>query len=131
MIGIARQETAKVSCEVEANPPEVKFSWRFNSTLGILDLLPSNIMTEGVRSVAAFTPATEHDYGNLLCWAKNELGLQQIPCIYNLTPTGERINVSVKIQQVMIREESDDFDFKFNITFFCKYLFLIYTNTIF
>lgn len=35
-------------------------------------------------SVATYTARSELDYGSLLCWARNSLGEQQEPCVYEL-----------------------------------------------
>jgi hypothetical protein len=32
---------------------------------------------------------TEKDYGTLMCWGSNEVGLQRHPCIYQVVPAGE------------------------------------------
>lgn len=37
-------------------------------------------------SVATYTPRSELDYGTLLCWGKNNLGLQSEPCVYQIVP---------------------------------------------
>ena len=29
------------------------------------------------------------DYGSLLCWAENEIGVQDIPCVFHIIPVGE------------------------------------------
>lgn len=78
----------KVTCEIEANPTDLKFIWKFNNTSGISDLLPQHFQTEGTRSIANFTPHTELDYGSLYCWAKNQLGMQSDPCVYHIIPAG-------------------------------------------
>ena len=31
---------------------------------------------------------TELDYGNLLCWGRNSVGVQQDPCVFHLIPAG-------------------------------------------
>lgn len=31
---------------------------------------------------------TELDYGTLLCWGRNELGMQKAPCVFHVIPAG-------------------------------------------
>ena len=39
------------------------------------------------KSVVKFTPKTEMDFGSLVCWASNQVGLGS-PCVYHLLPIG-------------------------------------------
>lgn len=56
-----RQETIKVLCELEANPHNVTFNWKFNaSATEFLDLPASQIFPERNNAVAQYTPMTEH-----------------------------------------------------------------------
>lgn len=89
IIGVARQETARVNCEVEANPGDVTFTWKFNNSGEIISIPPTQFTVDRARSLAAYTPVTELDYGTLLCWAKNELGMQKLPCVYHIIPAGK------------------------------------------
>ena len=38
-------------------------------------------------SVVRYTPKTEMDFGSLVCWASNEVGLGR-PCVFHLLPVG-------------------------------------------
>lgn len=31
---------------------------------------------------------TELDYGTMLCWGKNEIGMQKDPCVFIINPAG-------------------------------------------
>ncbi|XP_075166853.1 sidestep VIII isoform X3 [Haematobia irritans] len=85
-----RHEMAKIACEIEANPAEANYVWKFNATLGeTIDIPASLIAVDRGRSIAHYTPMTENDYGTLLCWASNEIGDQTEPCVYTVTPAGE------------------------------------------
>lgn len=56
-----RQEMIKISCELEANPYNVTFNWKFNaSATEFLDLPASQIFPERNNAVAQYTPMTEH-----------------------------------------------------------------------
>ena len=86
--GVGRGEMAMIACEIEANPTDLKFIWKFNNTSGSTNLSSESFRIEGTRSVAKFTPITELDYGSLYCWASNQLGMQSEPCVYHIIPAG-------------------------------------------
>ncbi|XP_017481561.1 PREDICTED: uncharacterized protein LOC108370691, partial [Rhagoletis zephyria] len=85
-----RHEMVKIACEIEANPLEATYIWKFNASIGeTIDIPASLIAVDRGRSIAHYTPMTENDYGTLLCWASNEIGDQSEPCVYTITPAGE------------------------------------------
>lgn len=97
VFGVARHETARIICELEANPTDVQFIWKFNNSADTVDIPQSQIYTEKTRSVASYKPMTELDYGTLLCWGKNEIGTQKEPCVFYINPAGMRIYVLYSI----------------------------------
>ncbi|XP_034940665.1 neural cell adhesion molecule 2-like [Chelonus insularis] len=86
--GVAKQEKANISCQVEANPPEVEFRWTFNNSAESIDVAAGHIVKSGTTSTVSYTPMTELDYGTLLCWASNTIGNQLVPCVYHIIPAG-------------------------------------------
>ncbi|XP_047356608.1 nephrin-like isoform X2 [Vespa velutina] len=86
--GVAKQEKANISCQVEANPAEVQFRWTFNNSAESIDVAAGHIARAGTSSIVSYTPMTELDYGTLLCWATNRIGHQQVPCVYHIIPAG-------------------------------------------
>src|SRR6266487_1279915 len=65
--GVAQHEEAKITCEVEADPPNVIFQWGFNNTSEEnLDFV--SFASEGRKSIATYTPRAALDYGVLYCW---------------------------------------------------------------
>ncbi|GFR11065.1 uncharacterized protein TNCT_562692 [Trichonephila clavata] len=84
--GVARYEAVNVSCEVEADPPQVSFRWALNNTVENIDI-PSQ-SSEGTISTVVYTPRTMLGYGALLCWAQNNIGHQKDPCIIRIIPAG-------------------------------------------
>ncbi|KAH9367541.1 hypothetical protein HPB48_001633 [Haemaphysalis longicornis] len=48
----------------------------------------TNVLSEGVRSWATVVPQTDEDYGVLLCWGKNGIGIQREPCVFMLVEAG-------------------------------------------
>ncbi|XP_054284356.1 nephrin-like [Macrosteles quadrilineatus] len=90
VLGAARQEVTRVTCEVEANPATVHFTWRFNNSAETVDIPESQYTLDKTRSTVAYTPIHDWDFGNLLCWAHNELGTQLEPCVYSVVPQAGR-----------------------------------------
>ncbi|XP_043582648.1 hemicentin-2-like isoform X5 [Bombus pyrosoma] len=88
VFGVARQETTRIPCELEANPAEVTFTWKFNNTMEAIDIPQAHVTSERTRSTASYTPMTELDYGTLLCWGTNDQGTQLEPCVYHIVPAG-------------------------------------------
>ncbi|GIY62522.1 uncharacterized protein CDAR_23861 [Caerostris darwini] len=84
--GVARTEVVNVTCEVEADPPDVNFRWALNNTLEVVNL--QNWWSEGSRSVLSYTPRTLAGYGLLLCWGNNVIGGQRDPCVAKIIPAG-------------------------------------------
>lgn len=86
--GVAKQEKANISCQVDANPPKVEFRWTFNNSAESMDVASGHIARVGTSSIVSYTPMNELDYGTLLCWASNQIGHQQVPCVYHIIPAG-------------------------------------------
>ena len=49
-------------------------------------------MEHGNFSVLSYSAQSELDYGSVLCWAENELGKQERPCVFHLMPAGNKTN---------------------------------------
>ncbi|XP_020707094.2 protein turtle homolog A-like isoform X3 [Athalia rosae] len=90
--GVGRQETVKIICELEANPANVSFTWKFNSSMEAVDIAQAHVSSDRARSVASYTPMTELDYGSLLCSGTNDQGMQLEPCVYTIVPAGRPDN---------------------------------------
>lgn len=86
--GVAKQEMAKITCQVEANPPDVQFRWTFNNSAESVDVAAAHIAKSGTSSQVSYTPMTELDYGTVLCYASNRIGHQRIPCIFHIIAAG-------------------------------------------
>ncbi|XP_050301168.1 nephrin isoform X2 [Anthonomus grandis grandis] len=94
VFGVARHEAAKITCEIEANPLDAEFMWKFNNSADAFEIPHTQVYTEKGRSTAIFKPITEQDYGTLLCWARNEIGMQKEPCVFYITPAGKPDSLS-------------------------------------
>ncbi|RWS23969.1 protein turtle B-like protein [Leptotrombidium deliense] len=82
--GLSLHETVHLVCDVEANPPQVSFSWRFDKET---DLITSNQIND-TSSILVYTPHSMNEFGSIECIAKNEVGLQQNPCTFDVITGG-------------------------------------------
>ncbi|XP_042232881.1 uncharacterized protein LOC121873411 [Homarus americanus] len=85
---VAKLENAEISCRVHANPANVTFRWTFNNTAEAIDVPDGRFVVAGTESRVNYTPMNELDYGTLLCWANNTIGLQQHPCVFHIVAAG-------------------------------------------
>ncbi|XP_065207097.1 nephrin-like isoform X2 [Planococcus citri] len=86
--GAIRHEKIEVTCQVDSNPVASSFIWKFNnSVIQTRDI--HTFVASKMHSIATYQPKTELDYGTLLCWAKNELGIQSKPCVFHIVPAGK------------------------------------------
>ncbi|EDW37030.1 GL25736 [Drosophila persimilis] len=79
-----QDETVEVICEIQADPPPRTFRWKFNNSGETLDVGSERFSVNGSRSILKYTPVTDQDYGTLSCWAANEVGTQQHPCLFQV-----------------------------------------------
>ncbi|CAG9563466.1 unnamed protein product [Danaus chrysippus] len=87
ILGIAVNEAARVSCEVDAFPLPKNFQWTLNNTLGTTELDTGKFTIEkSGRSILTYIPTSDMDYGSLVCRATNLVGQQIEPCRYTLLP---------------------------------------------
>ncbi|KAF8777075.1 Kin of IRRE-like protein 2 like protein [Argiope bruennichi] len=87
VFGVAKQETLNITCELEADPTDVKFHWALNNTVENMDV--KNFISEGTSSTVFYTPRNMLGYGALLCWGSNDIGRQKDPCVYRVVPVAE------------------------------------------
>jgi hypothetical protein len=59
---VGREELAKIICEVEANPTDINFTWKFNASITDvpLDIPASDVTVDRSKSFAHYKPMTEH-----------------------------------------------------------------------
>ncbi|KAF4525470.1 hypothetical protein B566_EDAN004882, partial [Ephemera danica] len=86
--GVAKQERSRISCTVDANPPDVTFTWSFNNSADSVDLASTLVARTGTQSWLTYTPMTELDYGSLTCKAQNSVGKQHVPCVFHIIAAG-------------------------------------------
>lgn len=83
---VDRGEIADIRCETESNPPATGFRWKFNSLVGGVRELEAN---DDVNNAHEFKPQNENDYGTVLCWGLNSIGMQTEPCVFQVVPAGK------------------------------------------
>lgn len=85
--GVAHGEIASINCTVRSNPEDqLQFHWTFNSSSELNTLPESRFRTTGPTSQLVYSLNTGRDYGTILCWAENQLGRQDVPCVFHLIP---------------------------------------------
>ncbi|XP_063586991.1 nephrin-like [Penaeus indicus] len=83
--GAGKHEEVNVTCNVEAHPEPFRYRWAFNSSSEVEDIPVSRTWVVGKGlSQASYTPHSHQEYGSLLCWARNDVGMQKQPCIYHV-----------------------------------------------
>lgn len=90
---IAKGETTRIVCDLEANPGNLQFFWSFNSTSE--NVTQNQVSSDGTRSTLSYTPNDDMVYGTLLCWGSNEIGVQKQPCVYHLNAAGKFLLIGV------------------------------------
>ncbi|GIY45543.1 uncharacterized protein CDAR_545081 [Caerostris darwini] len=86
LYGVARGEDVNITCEVESDPKDVTFRWALNNSVENVEL--QNFTSKGPRSVLTFTPRTMLEFGAVLCWGQNAVGVQKDPCVARIIPAG-------------------------------------------
>ncbi|MPC72924.1 hypothetical protein E2C01_067238 [Portunus trituberculatus] len=85
VFGAAKNEQLNITCSVEAHPEPSSFRWAFNSSSEVVDIQSARVRSAGKgRSQVSYVPTRHQDYGSLLCWASNDVGVQRQPCIYHV-----------------------------------------------
>lgn len=84
---VAVHNRAAIPCELEANPANVQFTWKFKYNDGNTVKLPEHFITsEGTNSTVDYTPTSEDDFPALICSGRNEVGEIDDPCVFHLLP---------------------------------------------
>lgn len=72
-----------IKCTVDAQPPDVAFSWTVNN-----EEITSGFSADQLTSLLSIKPTSKADYGVISCWAKNVVGTQDEPCVFELVAVG-------------------------------------------
>ncbi|KAK1132501.1 hypothetical protein K0M31_013884, partial [Melipona bicolor] len=98
VVGALKHETISLVCGVQSKPPPITFHWTFNNS-GELMNVPASRFTQ-VKPLSLitshwhgsrlnYTPANDMDYGTVACWAKNKIGVQKTPCLFQIIVAGK------------------------------------------
>ena len=71
------------------------FRWTFNNSAEAKDVEERFIRTNGSKSILTFTPTRTLEYGTLMCWSENIVGVQKDPCIFHIIAAGKSNNESI------------------------------------
>ena len=72
----------------------LSFHWVFNTSGEAVEMKNTAVKVDGTKSMVDYIPKSELDYGNLLCWGENSLGVQRDPCTYHIIPAGRPDSVN-------------------------------------
>ncbi|XP_024935919.1 hemicentin-1 isoform X2 [Cephus cinctus] len=97
VVGALKQETISLVCGVQAKPPPDTFHWTFNNSGELMNvpasrftqIKPLRLLTNHWHgSRLNYTPSSDMDYGTVACWAKNRIGVQRTPCLFQIIVAG-------------------------------------------
>ncbi|XP_012285375.1 hemicentin-2 [Orussus abietinus] len=98
VVGALKHETISLVCGVQSKPPPITFHWTFNNSGELMDVpsskfaqirTPRLLTNHWHGSRLNYTPASDMDYGTISCWAKNRIGVQRTPCIFQIIVAGK------------------------------------------
>lgn len=90
VVGASLDETVRVHCAVDADPRDVRFTWRLTNSVDTFEVSPQrtgslNATTNELR----YQPESDKDYGTLTCWGRNSVGGQSDPCVFRVIPASK------------------------------------------
>ncbi|XP_025017403.1 carcinoembryonic antigen-related cell adhesion molecule 5-like isoform X1 [Tetranychus urticae] len=77
----------QIKCQIDANPPEVTFSWTESQSNSLPSDIDFNISSSGLSSILTFTPITTNET-IFACSAVNSVGKSKDSCFITLKPAG-------------------------------------------
>ena len=75
-------DTVNISCQVDANPSDIDFVWSSNQTSKVMPVSNKYYNSSGTSSILTYKIPKFFNNIMLLCWARNEIGVQEKPCVY-------------------------------------------------
>ncbi|XP_075590919.1 uncharacterized protein LOC124491075 [Dermatophagoides farinae] len=81
--GLSLFESNALVCEVDSNPMPSSFQWKFEKQIEL-----TTVHSYNYSSLLYYMPNSTHHYGTIECIAKNDVGMQQIPCKYHIIDSG-------------------------------------------
>ncbi|CAL1675184.1 unnamed protein product [Lasius platythorax] len=98
VVGALKHETISLVCGVQSKPPPTTFHWTFNNSGELMSvpvtrfaqIKPLSLITSNWHgSRLNYTPQNDMDYGTVACWAKNRIGEQRTPCLFQIIVAGK------------------------------------------
>ncbi|XP_049827680.1 neural cell adhesion molecule 1-like isoform X2 [Schistocerca gregaria] len=89
LVGASLGEAVRVRCRVAADPADdVSFEWQFNNSGESFGVPPARLGNASGPAAGelSYAPASDRDYGTLACWARNAVGRQAEPCVFQVLP---------------------------------------------
>ena len=74
-----------LTCGVESYPAPRSYRWQYNSSQGSFQIPNAKSMMSFMNYAVSEEGGTE---GEVLCWATNEVGEQDEPCVFHVVPLG-------------------------------------------
>jgi len=111
VIGVSLFVESNIHCNIDAFPPVESFTWSFNNTRDSRRVRKDEYTFNGTTSTIRYHPKTDHDFGNLYCWAANAKGQMTDPCVIQVIPAGppeSPINCSILNQTTGLMEVQCD-----------------------
>ncbi|XP_024892501.1 hemicentin-1-like [Temnothorax curvispinosus] len=98
VVGALKHETISLVCGVQSKPPPTTFHWTFNNSGELMSVpatryaqvKPLSLITSHWHgSRLNYTPENDMDYGTVACWARNRIGAQRTPCLFQIIVAGK------------------------------------------
>ena len=98
VVGALKHETISLVCGVQSKPPPLTFHWTFNNSGELMNVPPTRYtQVKSLRLITNnwhgsrmnYTPANDIDYGTIACWARNRIGVQKTPCLFQIIVAGK------------------------------------------
>lgn len=89
MIGAAIDDMVNLTCRVNASPGYVSFRWYFRSPENLLNITKDLFSVQDRTSLLTHRVQADTDYGDVLCFAANDIGEQAMPCTFSVVPAGK------------------------------------------
>lgn len=81
-------EMLALHCHVDASPQVEKFSWTYNSSTTVHPIRNGEMINEIGLSRLHIVP-DNNEMESVSCWAQNQVGHQQVPCIFYIVPASK------------------------------------------
>ncbi|XP_018015236.2 neuronal cell adhesion molecule [Hyalella azteca] len=89
VLAVGKGERVNISCRVASNPLRATFHWKLNGSERTYSKYKGISSHRGqLVSHYSFLGTSDKDYGSLLCWANNSVGVQQKACVFTIIPAG-------------------------------------------